>query len=151
MEKHFWTYNNDGYKYTIGLVKLYFHQARHKSGIQTVRAYSRYTHIRTTEVSYNNCKDLKMYSIFTLRSQIRTWPPKHPDANISWFIGWKQRHHGVRGCPFKVCTSFPDDVSNIFTVWSPFVEATFELEYKSTQQILSCLCTSWKYFDNNYM
>ena len=32
-----------------------------------------------------------------LKSQTRTSPAKHPDATTSLRLGWKARHHGVRG------------------------------------------------------
>jgi hypothetical protein len=75
----------------------------------------------------------------TCRSQTLTWPPRQPDARIWFEEGWKAIHHGDRGCPDNVFTFLPVFRSVTYTLWFPWVEATFFLRQKKIQNTTSCL------------
>lgn len=60
------------------------------------------------------------------KSQMRTSPPRHPDARISLDDWWNARHQGVRGWPLKMWVHFRVDKSVIRTVWSPWEDAILD-------------------------
>lgn len=64
----------------------------------------------------------------TIKSQIRISPAKQPEARISSETGLNARHHGVRGWPVSMCVHLPVRTSETRTVWSPWVEATRNLQ-----------------------
>lgn len=85
------------------------------------------THVITNTcmyILYLPCRKLKP----TCKSQIRTSPPRQPEARIWLDVGWKAMHQGVRGWPLKMLRHFPVATSDTLTVWSPWVEATLVLK-----------------------